>query len=144
MTIEKLHNEWKLTKSAYEQTDAIRLDLQKQLAVELEAVRHQWELKHAEFLGIWNGQLEAVAEIETVLRDAVVEAYDGTTKQIAPGCSVRVNTELTYDAAAALDFAKTHGICLKLDPKEFEKVAPTVCPQLVTTVETVTAVLSAK
>lgn len=145
--IEQLYLDWKNSKTALDDMERTRAALAKELDERLEAVRQAWELEHASLLSTWNWQSELVATLENALRETVIAAYEAngrTNKQIAPGCSVRINTKLDYNAATALDFAKTHGICLKLDAKEFEKVAPTICPNLVTPIETVTAVLSSK
>lgn len=145
--IETLYFGWKATKAGLELLETQRREHQARLDELLDAVRGQWQADNAEFLQLWDRQLALAAETETALRQAVIDAYEAngkTDKQIAPGCSIRVNTKLRYDASAALNFAKTHGICLKLDTKEFEKVAPTICPQLVETEETVIAVLSSK
>ena len=123
--------------------EAIEIDL----AAAIQEAKDKWNAEHSEFLAIWEDCKGLADDAEATLREMVVTEYlasEKTDKQIAPGCSVRVNTKLRYDAGAALDFAKTHGICLKLDAKEFEKVAPTICPQLVETEETVTAVISFK
>lgn len=146
-TLDALYLEWKATKAGLESLETQRREHQAKLDELLDAVREQWQADNAEFWQLWDQQVALAAETETALRDAVIAAYEAngrTNKQIAPGCSVRINTKLDYNAATALDFAKTHGICLKLDAKEFEKVAPTICPNLVTPIETVTAVLSSK
>ena len=145
--IETLYLGWKATKAGLELLETQRREHQAKLDELLDAVRKQWQADNADFLQLWDQQLALAAETETELRDAVIAAYETngkTNKQIALGCSIRVNTKLEYNVVTALEFAKSHGICLKLDTKEFEKVAPTICPQLVETEETVIAVLSSK
>ncbi len=64
------------------------------------------------------------AVTEQILRDMTLEAFKATgNKAPAVGVGIRVVTKLIYDVGKALEWAKQHGLALKLDVAAFEKIA---------------------
>jgi ribosomal protein S5 len=71
-----------------------------------------------------NAALSKVAEEEDFLRELTLAAYvvDGNKKP-APGVGIRIVKRCEYDIEKAFQYAKLHGVCLKLDGKAFEALA---------------------
>lgn len=65
------------------------------------------------------------AELETRIRKAALDAFaeNSDNKRPAAGVGIRVTTQLVYDPALALTWAKTTGLAVSLDTKAFEKIA---------------------
>lgn len=110
---------------------------------EITALTYKWQANNAELLGEFTEISLAACDKETELRAAVVGAYqaDPSSKTVAPGLSVRINTGLKYDPAKALDWAKSHSLALALDKKAFEAIAKAQPIDFVETVETPSAVI---
>lgn len=72
-------------------------------------------------------QLRAVtAQLEHDVRTLATIDYERTeNKAPCPGVGIRLTTELEYEPAKALQWAKDTKLCLALDVKAFEKVAAT-------------------
>ena len=72
------------------------------------------------------------SEAEQTLRELILQAYRETgNKAPAPGVGIRIITNLIYDATKALEWAKQHGLALKLDTSAFEKIAKVDKPDFV-------------
>lgn len=71
-----------------------------------------------------NAALSKVVEEEDFLRELTLAAYaaDGNKKP-APGVGIRIVKRCEYDIEKAFQYAKLHGVCLKLDGKAFEALA---------------------
>ena len=103
------------------------------------AAFQDWQIKTK---GLLDKALEALAvqaQAEGKLRELTLQAFGETgNKAPAPGVGVREVTKLTYEPKSALDWARAHGIALKLDKKAFEKIAaasPETRPGFVTITE---------
>ena len=107
------------------------------------ALLNEWSKANAELLAEHDAMIDKSGEVETQLRTAVIEAYQAnpSSKTVAPGLSVRINTGLKYDPAKALDWAKSHSLALALDKKAFEAIAKAQPIDFVETVETPSAVI---
>lgn len=92
---------------------------------QIKALTVQWEANNAELLAERADIADVAAETETKLRADIVNAYlaNPSSKTVAPGLSVRVNTSLKYDPDSALEWATTHKLALALDRKAFETFA---------------------
>jgi len=66
-------------------------------------------------------------ELESDKEELISEALDDFrvtgSKQLLGGLGIRVSSKLSYDEDKAFNWAKEHGLCLKLDVKSFEKLA---------------------
>lgn len=143
--IEKLYENAKYAKIALEEATTRYALIQEDLDKRLELVREVWRKENAEMIDEYTAVQACAVESDDAVRQEAVAEYNATgEKQVIDGVSVRVNKRLEYDASVALDFAKTHGICLQLDKKEFEKVARTIAQEIVLEVESVSAVVSYK
>jgi hypothetical protein len=106
--------------------------------------RAAWE-KDAEALLAAQKQLrESLATAEAELRAAAVAAYDGEHKAIAPGVGIREITEYSFEAVAALTWAKSTGMCLSLDSKAFRDLCKSASnrPAFVAEMKVVTATIA--
>ena len=61
--------------------------------------------------------------VETELRDAILEAYSQNGEKKFPGGGVRIIKSLEYKDADALFWAQQHSMALALDRKAFERLA---------------------
>ncbi len=69
---------------------------------------------------------QMVIDSENILRKLTLEAYNETAnKKPAEGVGIRITKRLLYDAAKALEWAKEHNLCLRLDLAAFERLAKT-------------------
>ena len=72
------------------------------------------------------------AEAEQALRELTLQAYKDTgNKAPSPGVGIRIITKLIYDVGKAFEWAKQHGLALKLDTPAFEKIAKASKPDFV-------------
>ena len=82
-------------------------------------------------------------EAEQVLRDMTIKAYEETgNKAPAVGVGTRVVTKLLYDVGKAFEWAKQHGLALKLDTAAFEKIAKADKPDFVAVEESPQATIA--
>ena len=90
----------------------------------LDALYQAW-LTETQPLGDAVSELkDLLADAESRLREAALNTYTATgEKKFSCGIGIRVTTKLAYDEAQALEWAKSHGLALKLDAKSFEKIA---------------------
>jgi hypothetical protein len=88
---------------------------------------------------------ERQEQIKELAREEAIKEFQATgLKKLPFGLGIRVGTELLYDRDLALDWAKQHQICLKLDEKTFEKVALAQKIDFVVTQEKITATFPSK
>lgn len=128
-------------KHAAARLHAARLRVE-QLATYWKAYEEEFRETHAELLHqIDEAKIDA-REAEDALRAAGFAEFQATgAKKLPCGLGVRVTTKLEYDPAAALEWAKSHGLALTLDTKAFEKIAKADTPDFVTLVEVPTVTL---
>ena len=62
-------------------------------------------------------------DLDQQLRDAAINAYDGSNKKIAPGVTIAERTLMEYDENTAFAWAVEHKLALKLDAPKFNKLA---------------------
>ena len=88
------------------------------------AERHAaWEAENAALIEYVQNDTVAVAALEAVTRQAIVERYEATgDSRPHPAVAIRVTRKLRYDAETALAWAKRHDIALQLNTKTFERV----------------------
>lgn len=83
-----------------------------------------WLTQHTELNAAVEQSAQNVVQLEDALRAMGRKRYEATReKQLLPGVSVREEIELTFDGAAAFEWAKANSLCLMLDVKAFEAVA---------------------
>ena len=103
-----------------------------QLTDEYDRERKAWQESHAELCESYDTAKADLMEQEQTLRDTVVPVYQQTgNKAPAPGVGVRIITELAYEPAQALDWAKSHEMALALDKRAFESIAKVQCLEFV-------------
>lgn len=143
MNIETLFSDHKVLQEQLADVQA-RYDAKKQEYTDAcSALLDEWSKANAELLTEHDAIIDKAGEVETQLRAAVVESYQANpaSKTVAPGLSVRINTSLKYDAAKALQWAKSHDLALALDKKAFEAIAKAQSIDFVEVVETPSAVI---
>ena len=106
-------------------------------------VEEEFNLLHEELFGELTYAKEQCSEAEQVLRDMTLQAFKTTgNKAPAPGVGIRVITKLLYDAGRAFEWARQHGLALKLDTSAFEKIAKADKPDFVEITEEPTATIA--
>lgn len=97
-----------------------------QASAEVKRANEAFERDHAELLATLEEARTTMVVEERRLRDLTVEAFEltGDVKP-APGVSIRMVTELDYEEATALAWAKEHNMALALDRKGFDAIAKT-------------------
>ena len=74
-----------------------------------------------------------LAEAEVALRELAVKITEETgDKKPAPGVEVKEVQKMDYDDKVALDWAKEHGLALKLDETKFKSIVKADTPDFVT------------
>jgi hypothetical protein len=143
MNLQELHNDHRALQAqaadVEERYQAKKLEYTKAC----EALLEQWFQANDELVQERETIIAKAGEVETTLRDAIKAAYaaDPSKKTVAPGLSVRVTKRAVYDKAAALEWAKAHGLALALDAKAFEKIADVQPIDFVTFEDSVSAVI---
>ena len=95
-----------------------------QFATRLAEAREAFEEQNRQLIELTASSKTLVETIERQLRIRAVEVYESTgKKQVAPGIAIRIEKVVAYDPAAALTWAKAHGLALTLDAAAFEKIA---------------------
>ena len=85
--------------------------------------RTEWEAtQDANFL-MQQEAREAVNVLEAEVKHIRIETFDGETKTPLYGIGIREVSKLDYSDDAAYLWALSHQLALKLDKKEFEKIA---------------------
>lgn len=109
------------------------------------AARLLWESEHKDLIvnAEETDRFRQLAEDNLRLMTLQIYAETGEKKP-CEGVAVRIVTELHYDAALALAYAKEHGVALKLDVASFDKMAkiPELRPGFVTVEEKPQATIS--
>lgn len=96
----------------------------KSLKTERDNLLEEWNKSHQDLLDALTQAGANVAELETNLRELTLQAFAETgNKAPAEGVSVKIFGVLSYDPKEALQYAKEHGVALKLDTTSFEKMA---------------------
>ena len=96
------------------------------LKADRETRYEEWQAANIDLFNTITGAEALLAAADKELRDAAVAQYQADPlhqKKIIPGVEIKEMTRLSYDDAKALEWAKEHGVALKLDAKVFEKVA---------------------
>lgn len=90
----------------------------------LDAAKYEWEQQHmAEIEEIAKAAGERDA-IEGRLRTMAVAAYKETgERKPAPGVEVKMFDTIDYNREAAFEWAKEHGLALRLDDAAFRNIA---------------------
>jgi hypothetical protein len=94
-------------------------------------LRSELESKRAEFEQSNKLLIESLSSAEldedlssSSVRELAIQEYNSTgDKKLYGGVGIRVTETLSYDSAAAFDWALSHKLCLTLDKKSFEKIA---------------------
>ena len=93
----------------------------------VKAARAAWEETYADLLALQRDEKQAVERAEAELRALAVATYETTrNKAPAPGVAIRVSTQLVYDEAHALTWARETGLALipeSVDRRALEKIA---------------------
>jgi len=98
----------------------------------LDQARAEWETAHATLIHEAREWSDALAHVETMLRETAVAHFKATgDKRPAPGVAIRLVITLAYDEAEALRWAKHHDVALALDKRLFEKIAKVTPPEFV-------------
>ena len=64
--------------------------------------------------------------MKEIINEKMINLYkEQGVKKTDYGVNIKVMKVLNYDESKALDWARTHNLCLKLDKKEFDKIAKT-------------------
>lgn len=94
------------------------------LKEEIEKLQANFLEANAELINDCERVKTELSETDAALRSAMIEHFLHTgEKSIDSDLTVRVNTRLLYDKNEALNWAKEHNLALKLDEREFEKIA---------------------
>lgn len=110
----------------------------------IEKLTAEWEAGNAELISAASETADKAAAAELMLRDSIIEAFQiNGEKKFGDGMSVRINKTATYDEAAATALCAERGFtsALKLNRKQFEKIAETLQLDSVTWSEKPTAVI---
>ncbi|MFA7164643.1 MAG: hypothetical protein WC124_02190 [Desulfoplanes sp.] len=94
------------------------------LKAETTALEARLSERYKDLYAARNAALSKVAKEEDFLRELTLAAYakDGNKKP-AHGVGIRIVKRCEYDTEKAFQYAKLHGVCLKLDGKAFEALA---------------------
>jgi len=102
-----------------------------ELQGQVEGLRKAWLTEHAALLEEAKAASGRVTLLEGQTRELATRAYEVTgERKPAPGVSIRLETVVEYDAAAAFEWARSTRLCLQLDRPGFEAMAkanPTIC-----------------
>ena len=85
--------------------------------------QEEWELANCNRIAKKDILVIAVANVENELKAQRVAEYDGVDKSKVFGVAIREVTKLDYCEVAAFEWAINHELALKLDKKQFEKIA---------------------
>ena len=85
--------------------------------------QEEWELANCNRIAKKDILVIAVANVENELKAQRVAEYDGVDKSKVFGVAIREVTKLDYSDDAAYLWALSHQMSLRLDKKEFEKIA---------------------
>ncbi len=95
-----------------------------------------WEMSIQDLLDSMQSTTKNLQDAEDQLRYMRMDIYKGTgDKKPIYGTSIRIMSELEYQDELALEWAIEHNVCLKLDEREFRKVAKAMPLSFVKTVE---------
>lgn len=88
-------------------------------------LRADFEASIADVVREASDAAHAQAESEENLRTLALSLYRANPKNrlVAPGVEVKLFTVTSYDPQQALEWAKTHGLCLALDKRAFDTLA---------------------
>jgi hypothetical protein len=90
----------------------------------LAARRRAFDDEHAELLAEVAADSALVARLEEQARRLALAVYAATgQREPVAGCRVIEEVRLAYDQQRALRWARTHGVCLRLDTGAFERLA---------------------
>ena len=93
------------------------------IGAEIKQSREVWELEMADAFSDMHALDHAIAQTEEQLKTERVRTYNGIDKGKVYGVAIREVTKLHYSDDAAFQWAKNHELALKLDKKQFEKIA---------------------
>ncbi len=117
------------------------------LEVEVAAARAKWESENAHVLEMYQAAQKDEDEAGDAVRTMAKEMYtagDRSTKDIMPGVGIIIKTIIDYDSRLALQWAKDHGLALKLDQPLFERIVKEDTPDFVTVGSCVSTRISTK
>jgi hypothetical protein len=144
-SIPELKNDYRAAKLAAAELKDLLLEKDRELKQQIEKLQNEFLEKNAELIEAELQARDAFLNADTALREAMCNYYYyNQVKRIDGELSVRVNKRLVYDDELALEWAKEHQLCLSLDKKSFEKIAPDLKLDFVTTEEKPVAVISIK
>ncbi len=83
----------------------------------LTILKGDFNAEHAGLLRVIELEVVKVSEAETTLREMALAAFeaDPTNKKPGPGVGIRDSSVYVYRPEDAFEWAKEHGMCLKLD-----------------------------
>lgn len=95
-----------------------------QLTSAVRELQEKWAKDNAILIDSMKATALATGDAEAKLRELTISTYNTTgNKQPANGVGIRLVTKLDYDASVAFNWAKEHGLAIKLDTVAFEKIA---------------------
>ena len=90
----------------------------------LDAARHEFDTAYAQEIEAVREWAEELADVDANLRTEAVAAYLETgERKPAPGIEIKVFDALHYNPDDAYEWAKEHGLALKLDDAAFKNIA---------------------
>jgi len=99
----------------------------------LKTSRAKWEEENESLLAKQAMAEGRLTESEQILREMTISAYQLTgEKRPGPGVEVKEFLVLSYAEQDAFNWAKQHGLALKLDEKAFKRIAEVNTPDFVT------------
>lgn len=143
MNLQELHQQHRDAQAQLDDVQARLAAKKKEFTDMTDRLFEQWKQDNAELWDEHDTVIDHAGKVETTLREAIKAAYaaDPSKKTVAPGLSVRVTKRAVYDKAAALEWAKAHGLALALDAKAFEKIADVQPIDFVTFEDSISAVI---
>lgn len=120
-----------------------------QTRLALAEAQAEYKQRLAEFEAANAGLIENInvlklnaTQFEDELREMALAEFAATgAKKLPHGIGIRVTTKLDYDESKAFEWAKSHGLALRLDAKAFERIAKADAPDFVQVVEVPTVTL---
>jgi hypothetical protein len=115
-----------------DERDALRL-----LEIDMSGARAEFDKRQAPLITEVRDTQAVVAALEAHIRFLALHCYDQENRRPTPGVELKEFTVIEYDPAPALAWAQSHGLCLALDKRAFERLAKDV-PAMIGDIVTVT------
>lgn len=96
-----------------------------ELTEDLKARKELFDKKNEKIVNEISSLNEKQAKLkEGISQDALSEFKESGEKKLLGGIGIRETSKISYDPKQAMDWAIANTMCLQLDKKKFEKVAP--------------------